>query len=107
MPAAPPVAAPEPAAPKATPKAATATVFVRAGPLAKARRLADFLGTLRSGETSLKLTLPSGDTWTIRLPVDDVDLTDLPKFPQTPWLHLETTTGGTLVTQASTGGATS
>lgn len=96
-PVATPATTPEPAARKTASKEAVPAVFVRTGPLAKTRRLADFVGTLRSGETSLKLTLHSDETWTIRQPVDDVDLVDLPQLINTPWLHLETTTGGVLV----------
>lgn len=97
LPAAPTGSASAIVAKKPAPQAAASIVFVRAGPLAKARRLADFLGTLRPGETSLKLTPTAGEVWTIRQPVDGIDLPDLPQLSRTPWLHLETPSGGVLV----------
>ena len=94
-----PTPAPPPAAKKAAPvKPAAPAVYVRAGPLVKAQRLAEYLGTLRPGDLELKLSLAqAGDAWTIRQPVGGINLPDLPPLTRTAWLHLQTTTGGVLV----------
>ncbi len=87
----------KPSSAAAQPQAAPEVPFVRQGPLAGARRIADHLGSLKPGETTLKITLHAGDAWEVTHPEDGAELPELPEMVRLPWLHLEMPDGHLLV----------
>lgn len=86
-----------PPAPAVEPRVAPEGPYVRRGPLAGARRIADHLSSLKPGETALKITLHAGDAWEVTHPADGAELPELPEMVRLPWLHVEVPDGHLLV----------